>query len=75
MPWSWPWSWFRRPDWWPDWLPPWRFVHSYPPTDDLLFDDRAAGIGRFHTTDPQGNMPLLREYDDWNKSWTLIIPL
>jgi hypothetical protein len=75
MPWSWPWSWFRRPDWWPDWLPPWRFVHSYPPTDDLLFYDRAAGIGRFEQLVSPGNPSFLSEYDDWNKSWTLIIPL
>ena len=50
------------------------FVHSVVSPDDLLFYDRAAGIGRFHTTDGQGNMPLLAEYN-WNRSWTLIIPL
>jgi hypothetical protein len=66
---------------------PWPsdFAHSYPPLTDLLFYDRAAGLGEFYVTnlyDPStfriydpGNPSWLSTYDGWRPSWTHIVPL
>jgi hypothetical protein len=40
---------------------------------DLLFYDRAAGQGEFYTTDGQGNLTPLRQYN-WRTTWDMIIP-
>jgi hypothetical protein len=44
------------------------------PFSDLLFYDPISGVGEFYSTDGQGNITLLRSYDDWDTDWDLIVP-
>jgi hypothetical protein len=39
---------------------------------DLLFYDRAAGVGEFYSTDGKGNLTLLSSQSTWRTSWTEI---
>jgi hypothetical protein len=40
---------------------------------DLLFYDRAAGVGEIYSTDGQGNIALVISFNDWRTSWTQIV--
>ena len=40
---------------------------------DLLFYDPSAGVGEFYTTDGQGNISLLKSYNNWRPSWSVIM--
>jgi hypothetical protein len=47
---------------------------SNPSITDLLFYDRSAGVGEFFALDGSGGMTLLRRYENWRKTWDLIVP-
>jgi len=44
------------------------------PNRDLLFYDRAAGVGEFYRTDGNGNLQMLKQHTGWRKTWSLIVP-
>jgi len=61
-----------------DWLKTWTMIipgkFSNGPFTDLLFYDRAAGVGSFWRTDGEGNVSEIGTNTDWRKDWSLIIP-
>ena len=61
-----------------DWLKSWSMIipgkFSNGPFTDLLFYDRAAGIGEFWRTDGQGNVSRIGTNTNWRKDWSIIIP-
>lgn len=40
---------------------------------DLLFYDRAAGLGEFYVTDPRGALQLLRRHTNFRTVWDVIV--
>ena len=48
--------------------------------DDILFYDRTRpngrGLGQIYASDPtgNGNLTLLKSYDNWNPNWDIILP-
>ena len=61
-----------------DWLKTWSLIipgkFSSGPFTDLLFYDRAAGVGAFFRTDGEGNISVIGNNTDWQKDWAMIIP-
>ena len=61
-----------------DWLKTWSLIilgkFSNGRFTDLLFYDRAAGIGEFWSTDGEGNVSRIGTNTDWRKDWAMIIP-
>ena len=41
---------------------------------DLLFYDPNAGEGELYTTDGRGGITRLSRYNNWRKTWSMIIP-
>jgi hypothetical protein len=42
---------------------------------DLLFYDRAAGVGEYYRNNGGANLSQLRVYDNWRKTWAQIVPV
>jgi len=42
-------------------------------TTDLLFYDRGAGLGEFHTVPEPGRLRLLAQHPDWQRSWSHVL--
>jgi hypothetical protein len=41
---------------------------------DLLFYDRAAGVGEYYRNNGGANLSQLRVHDNWRKTWAQIVP-
>lgn len=42
--------------------------------DDLLFYDKAAGVGEFYRLDGQTRMAQIRLHDNWRRTWQHVVP-